>query len=161
MAFDTVYTFLPDKIKLLVGNVYVEGWTKLTINHSFTKNRQVLGIRSKNTKVRNSNTSAKVLATLVQSSDTNKLFQYILDAEEDYHGVMRFRIQLEDISGGTLFETDDAYLEGYPKGISFTGDLGQREWVILCDTSKLKMSGNREVGGTLLDNVIDKVTDFF
>ena len=161
MAFDTVYTFLPDKIKLLVGNVYAEGWEKLTINHSFTKNRQVVGIRGKNTKVRNANTAAKVLVSLTQSSDTNKLFQYIVDAEEDYRGVMRFRIQLEDLSGGTLFETDDAYLEGYPKDISFTGTLGIREWTILCDTSKLKIQGNKEVGGTLLDNVIDKVTDFF
>lgn len=161
MAFDTVYTFLPDKIKLLVGNVYAEGWEKLTINHLYTKNRQVVGIRGKNTKVRNANTAAKVLVSLTQSSDTNKLFQYIVDAEEDYHGVMRFRIQLEDLSGGTLFETDDAYLEGYPKDISFTGTLGIREWTILCDTSKLKIQGNKETNGTLLDNVIDKVTDFF
>lgn len=162
MAFDTVYTFLPDKIKLIVGgNVELEGWEKLTINYSFTKNRQVLGIRAKNTKVRNANTAAKVLVSLTQSSDSNKLFQYIIDAEDNHDSLIRFKIELKDLSGGTLFESEEGYLEGYPKDISFTGTLGIREWTILCDTSKLKIQGNKEVGGTLLDNVIDKVTDFF
>ena len=123
MSFDTVYTYLPDKIKVLVGDVYLEGWEKISVDRLYPAARQVIGIRGKNTKVRNQNNALKVTVTLSQSSDSNKLFQFIANAEEDHHSVISFSLLIEDLSGGTAIEAFECYLEGVPKTVDFSGSL--------------------------------------
>lgn len=161
MAFDSVYTFLPDRVKLLVGNVYLEGWEKISIEFATEMNKQIVGIRGKNTKVYNKNSAAKVVVTLTQSSDSNTLFQYILDKEQEVDGRIGFIIEVVDLSGGSKFTSMEAYLEGYPKKVEFEGKLSTREWALLCDTSSTSLRGNKDVGGTPLSNLVDTARGLF
>lgn len=128
-----VKTYSPADVHMTFGGVVVEGWESIRIVYSQPYFKIVKGIRNKNTRVRDRNSSATIEIVLSQSSDTN----YILDAiaEQDrFYGTGRLEIMIKDRNGTEVFYTSEGFVEA-PADRGYEADLVTRTWKIQCLSS--------------------------
>lgn len=131
-----INTYVPSDIVLLVGGWELTGWNSISVSRNSPTFQQIRGIRGKNTRVRNKDTSAFILIETNQTEIANEVFSKIVEADVEF-GTAVLSVSLKDLSGSTVFSTETAYISGYPKESAFTAELGVRNWEIVCEDSKM------------------------
>lgn len=155
----TVSTYNPSDVSLNIGGYPVAGWQSITIARSVKGFTVIRGIRGKNTRVRNKDTSATIILTLMGSSPTNDVLSQIHDLDLEL-GTARIALTIKDVSGSSVFSTNEAYITGYPSA-SFTGQIEDRSWELFAQTTEsYNVGGNTRPSTSLFDTALNEVSDF-
>lgn len=155
----TVNTYSPKDVSLNIGGYPVAGWQSITISRSVKGWTVIRGIRGKNTRVRNSDTSATIILTLMGSSPTNDVFSQIHELDLEF-GTARIAMTLKDTSGSSVFSTNEAYIVSYPSA-AFTGQIEDRTWELFAQTTETYVvGGNSRPLTSLFDNALSEAADF-
>lgn len=125
-----LFTYVPSKVVIEISGYRVQGHTSVSVSLDNPTFRTVRGIRGRNTRVRDKNTSGVLKLEILQTSQTNDLFSNIVQQDLLY-GTGRLVVKVKDESGSSLFFCDNAYLEGFPE-LSYSGQAGTRTWTINC-----------------------------
>jgi len=155
----TVATYSPKDVILNIGGYQVSGWMSIAISRNSRGFTVVKGIRGKNTRVRNQDTSATLIVSLMASSQANDVFSYIheLDMQE---GTGRLSLTLKDISGSSVFSTNEGYITGYPV-VSKTGQIETTVWEIFAQTTvDYFVGGNTRPSTNMFDSAVTEASDF-
>lgn len=129
----TVNTYNPSDVYLIICGHICTGWNEIAIEKSTPTYRFVKGIRGKNTRVEDLDTSAVISITVLQTSQTNDILSEIhkLDIEQ---GTGRLEVSLVDRSGTTAINSIEAYIVSYPNK-SFKDDFDPITWTIQCQST--------------------------
>lgn len=155
----TVTTYSPADVKLTLGGYQIVGWQSISIARSAKGFTVVRGIRGKNTRVPNRDSSATIQFSLAQFSPSNDVLSYIHERDLD-EGTARIALTLRDGSGGSVFSTNEAYITGYP-ATTYSGGFEYRVWEIFCQTTdSYKVAGNTRPSTSLFDGVLNEASNF-
>ena len=141
-----------------MGGYIVTGWDNLSITRRVKGFTPIYGIRGKNTRVNNTDTSATISVTLIGTAQSNEVLSYIhsLDLAQ---GTARIDLTLKDSSGKSVFSSNEAYITSYPTK-SFTGDFTYNTWeIILQSTQSYTVAGNARPSTSLFDSILDSASD--
>lgn len=160
----SISTYSPSDVTLVIAGYVLSGWDTINISRRTDSFKPVYGIRGKHARVRTGggttpDTSAIITLTLAQESASNDVLSAIheLDISE---GTGRIVLTLKDKSGGSLFNSHEAYIISYPDA-PFSNDFGTRQWRIFCQSTKTYfVAGNTKPSTGLLDSAIGSATDF-
>lgn len=154
-----VLTYSPGQVVVSICGYIVDGWSNISVAFNSPVFRQVRGIRGKNTRIRNKDTSATVRISLIQSSVANDVLTNLL-SEDRNSGASRLDITIKDNSGTGLFASSTAYIEGFPE-MGYSASQSERVWTVLCDaSSNVTVGGNAEQGvdfASMAGAVISKI----
>ncbi|MNQ35952.1 hypothetical protein D3C85_494590 [compost metagenome] len=158
MAFE-VNTYSPKDVSLAFSGYVLTGWNTITVSRNTNAYTTVRGIRGKNTRVRNVDTSATISFSCLQTSDSNDIMSSI-HAIDIATGSARIELTLKDASGTSLFSSKEAYIQGYPES-TFSGDFSYRVWTINCLTteSTWNVGGNSKPDTAIFDSAVRFVGD--
>jgi hypothetical protein len=155
----TVVSYSPKDVLLDVGGYQLQGWQNITISRTVKGFTLVRGIRGKNTRVKNVDTSATITISLLQSSQGNDVLSYIHDLDLS-EGTARIALTLRDKSGRSVFSSNEAYITGYPTA-TFSGQFEYRNWELFCQsTSTYTVGGNARSTTNILDNALSEIDNF-
>lgn len=155
----TVTTYSPGDVKLTIGGYQIVGWQSISISRTVKGFNVVRGIRGKNTRVPNRDSSATIQFSLAQFSPSNDVLSYIHELDLD-EGTARIALTLKDGSGGSVFSTNEGYITGYP-ATTYSGGFEYRNWEIFCQTTDTyKIGGNTRPSTSLFDSAVNEATDF-
>lgn len=155
----TVTTYSPGDVKLTIGGYQIVGWQSISISRTVKGFNVVRGIRGKNTRVPNRDSSATIQFSLAQFSPSNDVLSYIHELDLD-EGTARIALTLKDGSGGSVFSTHEGYITGYP-ATTYSGGFEYRNWEIFCQTTDTyKIGGNTRPSTSLFDSAVNEATDF-
>lgn len=155
----TVNTYSPQNVILTISGYQLTGWQSISISRTVKGFTVVRGIRGKNTRVKNVDTSATINISLLQTSQGNDVLSYIHDLDLD-EGTARIVLTLKDKSGRSVFSSNEAYLTGYPTA-TFSGQFEYRNWEIFAQTtSTYTVGGNARPTTNLLDNALSEIGNF-
>lgn len=161
----SLFTYSPSEVTLVVGGYTITGWEKISISKNAPAFIPIRGIRGKNTRVRNTDTSVTLSVPLLQTSMGNDVFSRIhaLDIER---GTGRLEITLKDASGTGVFSSSEAYITDYPV-VAYSGNFEYRVWTIFAQsTNTYNVGGNGKVDNIFdsilgaANKVVDKVSSF-
>lgn len=155
----TVQTYSPKDVILTIGGYQLTGWQSVIIGRSVKGFAVIRGIRGKNTRVPNVDTSATITISLLQTTQGNDVLSRIheLDLVE---GTARIALMLKDRSGHSVFSSDEAFITGYPTA-TFSGQFEYRNWEIFCQTTKsYVVGGNARPATDLLDGAVSEIGNF-
>lgn len=155
----TVNTYSPKDCILTISGYQLTGWQNITITRTVKGFTTIRGIRGKNTRVPNVDTSATVGISLIQTSQGNDVLSYIhaLDLQE---GTGRIALLLKDNSGRSVFSSNEAYITSYPPA-PYSGQFEYRNWEIFCQTtSTYVVGGNAKPVTSLFDSAVSQATNF-
>jgi len=156
----TVNTYSPSDVILTVGGYQLTGWQSISISRTVKGFTVIRGIRGKNTRVPNVDTSATITISLLQTSQGNDVLSYIheLDLEE---GTARIALMLKDSSGRSVFSSNEAYITGYPT-VTFSGQFEYRNWEFFAQsTNTYTVAGNAKPSTNIFDRAISEAGSFF
>jgi hypothetical protein len=154
-----VNCYSPKDVILTVGGYQLTGWQSITISRTVKGFTVIRGIRGKNTRVPNVDTSATITISLLQTSQGNDVLSYIheLDLEE---GTARIALMLKDNSGRSVFSSNEAYITGYPVA-TFSGQFEYRSWELFAQsTNTYVVAGNAKPATDLFDRALSEVGNF-
>lgn len=151
---NSVLTYSPKKVIFVIGGYQVTGWESITIGRSTNAFIPIRGIRGKNTRVRNTDSSATITIPLLQTSLSNDVLSDI-HTQDIALGTGRIELTLKDTGGNSIFSSNEAYILGFP-AISYSGGIEYREWKIYCQSTS-----NYEIGGNPESNVGDILSSGF
>lgn len=155
----TVTTYSPKDVLLLIGGYQIVGWQSISISRSVKGFTVVRGIRGKNTRVPNRDTSATINVPLIQFSPSNDVLSYIHELDLD-EGTARIALTLKDNSGRSVFSSNEAYITGYPTA-TYSGGFEYRSWEIFCQaTDSYTIAGNTRPSTSLFDSALNEASDF-
>lgn len=149
-----VKTYSPSDVHMTFGGIVVSGWDSISIMRRSQTFRTIKGIRGKNTRVRDRDTSATIEVVLAQSSDINYILDTVAEMDSIY-GTGRLEITIKDRNGEEVFYTSEAFIEK-PSDKIYDDDLQTRTWTIQCLSSGT--SGNTT--GGYLGNLFDSFSNF-
>lgn len=155
----TVQTYNPKDVILTIGGYQLTGWQSITISRTVKGFTVIRGIRGKNTRVKNVDTSATLTISLLQTSQGNDVLSSIhgLDLEE---GTARISLMLKDRSGRSVFSSNEAYITGYPTA-PFSGQFEYRNWEFFAQTTDTyTVGGNAKPATDLLDRALSEAGNF-
>lgn len=154
----TVNTYSPKDVILTISGYQITGWQSISISRSSKGFTSIRGIRGKNTRIPNVDTSATLSVSLLQTSQSNDVLSYIhsLDLQE---GTARIVLMLKDNSGKSVFSSSEAYITSYPV-VSFSGQFEYRNWEIFCQKTKFSVGGNAKPATSLFDSAISEAGNF-
>lgn len=154
-----VNTYSPSDIILTVAGYQATGWERINIARRVDSFIPVYGIRGKHTTVPSGDTSATIIVPILQTSQTNDVFSTILGLDE-VRGTGRLTLSLKDMSGDSVFSSNEARILGYPE-VVFSGGFEYRVWKIYCQsTSTYKVGGNGRPATNLFDSIVSGASDF-
>ena len=154
----TVNTYSPKNVQFLIGGYTFAGWQSIAISRNAKSFTPYRGIRGKNTRIKNLDTSAILTITLLQTSQSNDVLSTILTADEE-NGTARIVFTLKDRSGGSVFTSNDAFITGFPV-TSFSGQFEYRTWEIFCgSTTTYNVAGNGRPQTNIFDSAVSAVGD--
>jgi len=161
-----IFTYSPKEVGITIGGYTVTGWKSISIRRSVSGFMPIRGIRGKNTRVRNRDTSCTITLPIMQTSMSNDVMQRIHELDMA-HGTARIELTVKDASGTSVFSSFEAYILGYPE-VVYSEGMEFREWVIFCQsTSSYVVGGNAQVKSIfsgLMDaasGAVDAVTGAF
>lgn len=154
MSFD-VDTYSPTEVTLTFGGYPLTGWNTISIKKSQPFYNTVRGIRGKNTRYRNIDTSATISFSCLQTGEANDIMSEIHRKDFTF-GTGRISLTLKDNSGNSLFHSSEAFIEGFPE-TTYSGQFEYRVWTIVCLTVKEWNTGGNSIAPNSLFN---KTTSF-
>lgn len=155
----TVQTYSPKDVILTIGGYQLTGWQSVNISRSVKGFAVIRGIRGKNTRVPNVDTSATITISLLQTAQGNDVLSQIhgLDLEK---GTARIALTLKDRSGLSVFSSNEAFITGYPTA-TFSDRFEYRNWELFCQATQSYVVGGNARGATdLLDSALSGVGNF-
>lgn len=153
-----IATFAPSLTTCIISGYILEGWNKISIARNTPVFRQIRGIRGKNTRVRNRDTSATITFEVYQSSMVNSVFSLCLEQDEISESV-RLEIVLTNDSNDIQFSTTTAYVVGYPEVVIDDG-LNVMRWQLACEESNLFAGGAIPATPGVVENGLSRLKDF-
>lgn len=154
MSFD-VNTYSPSDVTLVFGGYPLSGWDTITLTKNQPGYTAVRGIRGKNTRYKNSDTSATISFSCLQTGDANDLMSEI-HREDLRLGTGRISLTLKDPNGMMLFHSDEGFITDFPE-VVFSGQFEYRVWTIYCLTAdSYRVGGNTQAQ----DSLFNKATNF-
>lgn len=155
----SIFTYNPKDVILSVGGYQIVGWQSISISRSVEGIQVIKGIRGKNTRVPNEDTSATIMISLLQTVQGNDVLSAIHEADL-VTGTARLALTLRDKSGRSVFSTDEGFITGYPTA-TFDAGFQYRQWKIFCQTtSGYIVGGNAKPKSDLLDAAVQGVGNF-
>lgn len=145
--FTPVHTYAPDEVALTFGGYIVEGWDSIVVKRNSPAFEIKRGIRGKNTRTRNRDTSATVTLTCPQTSEVNKILTDLV-TQDELTGNGRLSLSLIDGSGWEVFSSSEAFVDGLPDR-SYDADEGDRVWVMTCLNSNSRGQNRRSLYGDI------------
>lgn len=149
----SINTYSPQDVTLDIGNFVLQAWKSISIQKSTPGFRRVRGIRGKNTRSRNRDTSATITILVMQTSHTNDVLSQI-HARDLQNGRGRMKILLKDASGSSVFHSNEAYIEDYPRAV-YGDSISYHEWTIFCQSVDKHVVGGNSIPST---NLFDSLT---
>lgn len=149
-----VREYSPSDVIMTFGGARVEGWERISVKRLLPSFQMVSGIRGVNGRKRLNNTSAEIDIVLSQTSPTNTIFSQIVEVDEMY-GTARIEVTLKDVLSGEKFQSTEAFLER-PADQSFSSDVSERTWKMICLSSKSTMGS-----GGALGSLVDRAVSLF
>lgn len=153
-----VLTYVPSLVTMLINGYQIEGWNSISIQKNVENFKQVRGIRGKNTRIRNKDTSAVITVTCPQTEYVNEVLSRAVEVDM-LTGNARLEITLKDGAGATVFSTTTAYVAGW-SDVSYGTSLSDNSWKIFCDESKVYVAGARNPASGIISDGIGKLTNF-
>lgn len=138
---NSVYTYSPKDVVFIVGGYALTGWGSIRVSRNSQTYTQVRGIRGKNTRYRNTDTSATITVSILQTEEANDILSDIVDIDRQF-GTGRIALTIKDSSGTSVISSSEAFIAGYPE-VVYSGGFEYRNWTILCNTtSRFEVNGN-------------------
>ena len=160
MSNAQVNTYSPDDVELIISGYKVFGWDRISITRNNTGFTPFKGIRGKDSRDRNTSTSATLTISVSTTCPVNDVFSYVHALDLEY-GTGRLVITLKDNSGRSTFATNEAYITAYPPA-NYGADSGYNVWNIYCQsTSTWTLGGNTKPTTALFDKITNFVSDAF
>lgn len=155
----TVNTYSAKDVILTIGGYQLTGWQSITISRTVKGFTVIRGIRGKNTRVPNVDTSATISISLLQTAQGNDVLSYIHELDLD-EGTARIALMLKDRSGRSVFSSNEAFITGYPTA-TFSGQFEYRNWELFCQsTDTYTVGGNAKPASDLFDKGLSEVGKF-
>lgn len=155
-----VVTYSPKDVSLIIGGYKCEGWDTISIARTVKAFKPIKGIRGKNTRDRDSDSSATISIGVLQVSTTNDVLSYIHDLDNT-EGTARIALMLRDKSGRSVFSSNEGFITGYPTA-SFSSELAFWQWEIFCQrTDTYILGGNTRPVTSVFDTAVERITDLF
>lgn len=155
-----VFEYSPQQVSLIIAGYEIRGWQTIRIARRVKTFQPIYGIRGKNTRVKNLDTSATITLPIIQTSQSNDVLSDIL-ALDSVRRTGRLTIMLKDGSGQSVFSSAEAYIDGFPE-TGFTGDISFRVWQIVCQsTDSYHIGGNAAAQDSLLNDLLGQVGRIF
>jgi len=155
----TVNSFSPKDVQLIVAGYVITGWERITITRRVKGFTPIPGIRGKNTRVASQDTSATITVPVLQTSQSNEVLSSIHEQDLDKK-TGRLGITLKDVSGNSIFSSDEGYITGFPS-VTYSGQFEYRTWeIFLQRTSSYNVAGNARPSTSLLDGVLGETSNF-
>lgn len=150
-----LFTYSPQQVILTIAGYQITGWQTIRAAKRMKAFQPINGIRGKNTRVRNLDTSGIITIPLIQTSQGNDVLSSIhgLDIER---GTGRLTLTLKDLSGQTVISSDEAYIDGYPE-IGFSGDIQYRNWTLVMQSANWYVGGNASAQSSVFDSSIGQI----
>ncbi len=146
-----INTFNPSAVHLSISGHKVHGITEIAVKKNSQTFEIIKGIRGKNTRKRNKDSSCIVSISLIQTSTSNDVLSEILALDKEL-GTGQLSLQLKDISGSTLIKSDNAFIEDYPEA-TFQDTIQTRTWNICCLSTSEYVIGGNVSPPSLLDSI--------
>lgn len=160
MSSSQVNTYSPSDVDLIVSGYKIFGWDSISIARNSPGFTPYKGIRGKDSRDRNTSTSATLSLSITSSCPVNTVLSYVHELDLEY-GTGRLEITLKDGSGTSRFASSEAYILAYPPA-SFTGDTEYRLWTIYCQsTSSWTLGGNTKPTTPMFDKITDFASNIF
>lgn len=149
MAFE-VNTYSASEVDLRVSGYKISGFEKISVAKSGPSFQIVRGIRGKNSRTRNRDTSCTVTVEIIQTSIVNDVLTQIL--EEDLRtNAGRLNLDLTDGLGSSKIVSKECFIEGHPE-LVYSGDIVYRRWVFVClSTDIYRVGGNAKLSSSAFD----------
>ena len=90
-----VLTYRPGEVTLSICGYVVDGWTSIAIARNAPTFKQIRGIRGKNTRVMNADTSGTIRVNLTQTSVANDVFSELLAMDKRF-ATNRLEVTIKD-----------------------------------------------------------------
>lgn len=137
-----IKTYCPADVQLILAQTFkVQGVVSISLK--FTKERftMIPGIKGKNVRVRNRDTSCILSVEVLQTSITNDVFSSLVN-KDVLQGTGRTQILIQDTSGTTRIQSENAYIANFPDTTLNSG-LNTRVWeIVMLDTIATTVGGN-------------------
>lgn len=158
MSFN-VNTYSPSDVTLAFGGYPLTDWNTISLVKNTAGYTAVKGIRGKNTRYRNTDTSATISFSCLQTGEANDIMSEIhrIDLQ---NGNARISLTLKDGSGSSVFHSSEAFITDFPE-TTFSGDFEYRIWTIYCLSSEAdwNVGGNLEVQNSLFNKATTFIGD--
>jgi hypothetical protein len=157
MSFE-VNTYSPSQVVLAFGGYPLTGWNTITIRKNQPFYTPVRGIRGKNTRYRNKDTSAVISFSCLQTGEANDIMSEIHRKDFTF-GNARISLTLKDNSGNSLFHSSEAFIVDFPE-TTFSAQFEYRVWSIHClSVDEWYTGGNLIAPNSLYSRVTNFVGD--
>lgn len=149
MAFE-VHTYSPSDIRLDISGFQITGFESISVKKNSPAFSIVKGIRGKNSRVRNRDTSCTVTVTVIQTSLVNDVLNQIL--EEDLRtNSARLTLDLTDGLGSSKIVSNECFIESHAD-LVYSGDIEYRRWSLIClSTDLFRVGGNAKLAASAFD----------
>lgn len=149
MAFE-VNTYSPSEVTLIVSGYQISGFKQISVKRNSPMFTLVKGIRGKNSRQRNRDTSCTVTVEVIQTSIVNDVLTQIVEQDLRTNSA-RLTLDLTDGLGSSKIESRDAFITGYPE-TTYSGDIVYRSWTIVClSTDLFRVGGNAKLSASAFD----------
>lgn len=138
--FAEVRTYAPSEVYLTFGGYIVEGWNSINLNKQVPTFKTIVGIRGKNTRVRNKNTYSVIEINCDLTSEVNQILSSIVATDRSSGGGV-LNVSLMDKSGSEVFSSTEAYIQDESNRM-YDATISSRVWVIECLTSRFDDTGS-------------------
>lgn len=160
-----INTYTPSDVVLHIDGWKVEAWEKISLSRGTPSYTFVKGIRGKNTRVGNFDSSVLLELDVMQTSETNDILNQIHTA--DVYGVPveggsvanngRLTLTLRDMSGSSVFQLEEAYIVEYPQ-VTFIEGIEARAWKIQSlSSTEYKIGGNLRPSNNIAETIFSAI----
>lgn len=126
-----VSTYSASDVVLSFGGYSLIGWDEINVRRDTAQSNFIRGIRGKNTRIINYNSSAIISVACPQTSEAHAIFSQIVEGDKATGGSARLELNLKDINGGLVLLSSQAYVTGYPD-VSYKNSIENYTWLIQC-----------------------------
>lgn len=152
-----VNTYSPKDVKVIIGGYTIVGWDNISISVRSQGFIPIYGIRGKHTRSASEDTSATLSLTLIQTSPSNDVLSTI-HALDLVNGTGRIALTVTDLSGRTVFFSNEAYILSYPE-VSYSANFEYRTWSLFCQqVDGYVVGGNTKPDTPLVDAILGGIT---
>lgn len=151
-------TYVPSETQCIISGYRVDGWNKIIITRNAPTYKQVRGIRGKNTRIRQFDSSASLSFEVPMTSVVNEVFNACVLQDLAERSV-RLDITITNTTNSTIFRTGTAYVLAYPE-YTFENDLSIVKWQLVCDESSFQIGGNKSATLGIVAGAVSQLKDF-